>query len=114
MSKYNFEDFGFVNNFDDEYLQLLSEAINTVKARREAERRERRSNWIRARHTAFLHHPNATHKVLGQTVVVSVYDRYTGIHMGATTPINGDKFELSTGIAVAFAKAMGDRIPDFI
>lgn len=82
--------------------------------RRERERKERRSRWIRDYHSAFLRHPNATHKVLGETVVVSVYDRCTGIHMGVTFPHGEDKFELSTGIAVAFAKAMGERIPNFI
>lgn len=82
--------------------------------RREEARRTRRKTWIRDYHSAFLRHPNAAYKVLGETVVVSVYDRYTGIHMGATTPCGEDKFELSTGIAVAFAKAMGERIPEFI
>ena len=69
---------------------------------------------IRDYHFGFQRHPNATYKVLGETVVVSVYDRCTGIHMGATTPSGKDEFELSTGIAVAFAKAMGESIPDFI
>ena len=103
-----------LSRLTDTDLTNLCLAVADEMAKREEARRERRINWIRTRHSAFLHHPNATHKVLGQTVVVSVYDRYTGIHMGATTPINGDKFELSTGIAIAFAKAVGERIPDYI
>jgi hypothetical protein len=90
------------------YLSAQAERI------RRADNKRKRTAWIREYHSAFLRHPNATYKVLGETVVVSVYDRYIGIHMGATTPHGEDKFELSTGIAVAFAKAMGERIPDFV
>ena len=98
---------------DEELMELASNCCEE-RQRRERERKERRSRWIRDYHSAFLRHPNATYKVLGETVVVSVYDRYTGIHMSATTPHGEDKFELSTGIAVAFAKAMGECIPDFV
>ena len=98
---------------DSDLSRLLNECLDE-QIRREEAKKTRRDTWIRDYHKAFLRHPNADHKVLGQTVVVSVYDRNTGIHMGATTPSGGDKFELSTGIAVAFAKAMGERIPDYI
>ena len=98
---------------DEELMELASNCCEE-RQRREREHKERRSRWIRDYHSAFLRHPNATYKVLGETVVVAVYDRCTGIHMGATTPHGKDKFELSTGIAVAFAKAMGERIPEFI
>ena len=98
---------------DSELFKLATEC-GMEQARREEVRRTRRKTWIRDYHSAFLRHPNADYKVLGETVVVSVYDRYTGIHMSVTTPHGEDKFELSTGIAVAFAKAMGERIPEFI
>ena len=98
---------------DADLFRLATECM-MEQERREEVRRIHRKTWIREYHSAFLRHPNATYKVLGETVVVSVYDRYTGIHMGATTPCGEDKFELSTGIAVAFAKAMGERIPDFV
>ena len=98
---------------DAELSRLLFEC-GMEQARREETRRTRRKAWIREYHSAFLHHSSATYKVLGETVVVSIYDRYTGIHMGATSPHGEDKFELSTGIAVAFAKAKGERIPEFI
>lgn len=103
-----------LSHLSDEELMTLASSCCEERQRRERERKERRSKWIRDYHSAFLRHPNATYKVLGKTVVVSVYDRYTGIHMGATTPCGEDKFELSTGIAVAFAKAVGERIPEFI
>lgn len=98
---------------DPELVSIWTSANNEL-TRREEVRRTRRKTWIREYHSAFLRHPNATYKVLGETVVVSVYDRCTGIHMGATTPCGGDKFELSTGIAVAYAKAVGNKIPDYI
>ena len=103
-----------LSNLTDSDLSRLLIECGLEQARREEARKARRNTWIRDYHSAFLRHPNATYKVLGETVVISVYDRYTGIHMGATTPSGEDKFELSTGIAVAFAKAMGERIPDFI
>ncbi len=103
-----------VSVMTDVDLTKLFNACASEMAKREEQRATRRAKWIRDYHNAFLRHPNATNKVLGHTVVVSVYDRYTGIHMGATTPIGDDKFELSTGIAVAFAKAVGERIPDYI
>ena len=81
----------------------------------EQERREKaRETWIREHYTAFLRHPNASTKVLGKTVVVALYDRYTGIHIGVASPHGEDKFEHYIGVAVAFAKAMGKCIPDFI
>lgn len=98
---------------DSDLSKLLLEC-GMEQARREEARRTRRKTWIHEYQSAFLRHPNATYKVLGETVVVSVYDRYTGIHMSAATPHGEDKFELSTGIAVAFAKAVGERIPDFV
>lgn len=98
---------------DSDLSKLLAEC-SIEQARREEARRTSRKTWISSCYSAFLYHPNATYKVLGETVVVSIYDRYTGIHIGATTPRGGDKFELSTGIAVAYAKACGERIPDFV
>lgn len=98
---------------DSDISRLAAECVMELERREEA-RKERRAKWVRDYHSAFLRHPNATYKVLGKTVVVSVYDRCTGIHMSATTPTGNDKFELSTGIAVAFAKAMGERIPEYI
>ena len=98
----------------DTDLMNLCLAVADEITKREEQRAARRAKWIRDYHSAFLRHPNASYKVVGQTVVVSVYDRCTGIHMSATTPTGNDKFELSTGIAVAFAKAMGERIPLYI
>ena len=98
---------------DSELARLLLDC-NMEQARREEEYKTRRMSWIREKHSAFLRQPNAAYKVLGKTVVVSVYNRRTGFHMSATTPCGEDKFELSTGIAVAYAKAMGERIPNYI
>ena len=103
-----------LSKLSDEELTELASNCCEERQRRERERKERRSKWIYSFHSAFMRHPNATYKRVGETVVVSVYDRYTGILMGATSPHGDDKFELSTGIAVAFAKAMGERIPEFI
>lgn len=98
---------------DEELMELAFNCCEECQ-RRERERKERRSRWIRDYLSAFQRHPNATYKVVGETVVVSVYDRCVGIRMSVTTPTGNDTFELSTGIAVAFAKALGERVPNFI
>lgn len=50
---------------------------------------------------------------VGETVVVAV--KWMGhIKMATATPVKGDKFDTHTGIAVAYAKACGERIPDFV
>lgn len=105
---------GWLSKWSDADLNELRSLIIEETCARERERKARRTKWIYNFHSAFMRHPNATYKVIGETVIVSVYDRYSGIHMGATTPCGGDKFELVTGLAVAFAKAMGERIPEFI
>lgn len=103
-----------LSKLSDEELMELASNCYEERQRRERERKERRSRWIRDYLSAFQRHPNATYKVVGETVVVSVYDRCTGICMSVTTPTGNDTFELSTGIAVAFAKALGERVPNFI
>lgn len=52
-------------------------------------------------------------EVVGETVIVAVL-KYGSIHMAKTHPINDDVFDMETGVAVAYTKAMGLRVPDFI
>ena len=34
--------------------------------------------------------------------------------MGTARPVHGDKFDKAVGIAVAYAKAIGIQVPDYI
>lgn len=96
---------------DNELLTLASN-ICEERQRRERKRREERDIWITS-HIRQYRNCTANHEVVGETVVVAV-QWYGHIAIAKATPIKGDVFDLDTGIAVAFAKAMGERIPNFI
>lgn len=96
---------------DEELMELASNCCEE-RQRRERQRKEKRLQWITS-HIRQYKNSTANHEVVGKTVVVAVrwYDQ---IAIAKATPINNDVFDLDTGIAVAFAKAMGERIPDYI
>ena len=106
-----------VNSFSlsrltDADLLTLASNICEERARRERKRREERDKWITS-HVRQYRNFTANHEVVGETVVVAV-QLYNHIIIAKATPINGDVFDLDTGIAVAFAKAIGERIPNYI
>lgn len=96
---------------DSDLFRLAAECF-AEQERRERQRKEKRNQWI-ASHIRQYKNCTANHEVVGETVVVAV-QWYGHIAIAKTTPIKGDVFDLDTGIAVAFAKAMGERIPDYI
>ncbi len=98
----------------DTDLTNLFNACASEMAKREEARRERRSKWITNYYWAFTGHPNATVHISGQRTIVAIYSRYDGVRIGTAYPINGDTYDHDTGIAVAYAKALGERIPDYI
>ena len=111
---YSIRDFGFVRNFDDAHLELLAEAVEKErKERKEAEIR-RRKDWIQTHYWAFVGHSNASVQVVGKRTIVAIYNRYEGVKIGTAYPINGDVYDHETGVAVAYAKALGECIPDYI
>ena len=52
-------------------------------------------------------------EVVGETVVVAIW-KNCSVHMAKTHPIKGDEFDMDTGVAVAYCKAVGMPVPDFI
>ena len=102
---------------DADLLALMSN-ISEERERRERERREHerreRQKWVNHYIYRFLSHPNVTSIQVGETIVVAFYERDTGMHISTAKPIQGDVFNMEVGVAVAFAKALGDTIPDFI
>ena len=79
---------------------------------RRADNKRKRTAWV----NKYYHQYQlsiANSKRIGETTVVAV-KRMNGISMGVATPVNGDKFDVHTGIAVAYAKACGESIPDFV
>lgn len=98
---------------DNELLALASN-ICEERQRRERKRREEHDRWIGGYYYAFLNNPNASVVHVGETTVVALWSRNLGLRMGTAVPVHGDVFDHDTGIAVAYAKAVGDKIPDYI
>ena len=92
----------------------VAEEISKRERKRERKREEERRKWIDGYYFAFINHPNATAIQVGDTTIVAVYARNTGMHMGTAKPVRGDVFNREVGLAVAYAKAFGESIPDFI
>ena len=98
---------------DDDLSRLAAECF-AEQDRRERKRKEERQKWIHSYYRTFLRHPNASVVCVGETTVIAILDRNFKIRTGTATPVHGDVFDHDTGIAVAYAKALGDKIPDYI
>ena len=90
---------------------LLS--VQTERIRR-ADNKRKRTDWVNDYFTKFANTYDVQYIVSGETTVVAVYDDFIGMRMGKATPVNGDVFNEKVGIAVAFAKAIGHKVPDFV
>lgn len=90
------------------YLSAQAERI------RRADNKRKRKNWVNEYFNKFTNTYETQYIVSGETTVVAVYDDFNGMQMGKATPVNGDVFNKKVGIAVAYAKACGERIPDFV
>ena len=74
-----------------------------------ADNKRKRTAWVNKYYSKYqISVANA--KRIGETTVVAV-KWMNAIRIGVATPVNGDKFDALTGIAVAYAKACGERIP---
>lgn len=101
----------YVNKYTDTDLHTLLEAVQDEITRREEARKRRRAEWIE--HVSYEAYHRAAIERVGETVIVAVL-KNGSIHMAKTHPINDDVFDMDTGVAVAYYKAMGLRVPDFI
>ena len=102
------------DSMTDKDLHKMMEVINYELTTREKRKRKLRNVWVEETLGAYLRHHNASCKMIGELTIVAVYERCRGITFGVTRPIDGDVYDEGTGIAVAFAKAMNDVIPDYI
>ena len=103
-----------LTNLTDSDISRLLEECQREQPRREQTRQAERKKWVEDMHYAFLVHPNATSIHVGNVTVVSVFNRNTGMRMATARPVHGDTFDRVVGVAVAYAKAIGMTIPDFI
>ena len=109
----NFTTFS-LSNLSDTDLSNLFHSCTTELQKRVDQQAKRRKDWIDKHWIAFLSHPNATVHVSGKRTIVAIYNRYEGVKIGTAYPINGDVFNSETGVAVAYAKALGESIPAYI
>jgi hypothetical protein len=105
--------FSVANLTDTEVSRLLAECQRELE-KREQHRAAERQRWVDDQYFAFLMHPNATFVQVGDATVVSAFNRNTGMYMGTARPVHGDEFNREVGIAVAYAKAVGIPVPDYI
>ena len=101
----------YVNKYTDADLQALLEAVQREMTARKQKRARAREEWVYRYSNEAYHHGHPI--VVGDTVVVAV-EKNGDVKIAKTRPTNGDKFDLETGVAVAYAKAIGLRVPDFI
>ena len=101
----------YVNKYTDTDLHTLLEAVQDEIARREDARKRRRAEWIE--HMSWEAYHRGAVEVVDETVIVAVL-KNGSVHMAKTHPINDDVFDMDTGVAVAYCKAVGLRVPDFI
>lgn len=101
----------YVNKYTDSDLQALLEAVQREMTARKQRREQARKGWVYRYSNEAYHYGN--YIVVGDTVVVAV-EKNGEIKIAKTHPINGDKFDLDTGVAVAYAKAIGLSVPDFV
>lgn len=103
---------GWLSRWSDADLAELQHLVCEETNKRERKRREARNDWI-ARQLTFFRAARGKYQRIGDTIVVSAL--YCGkVAMSKATPTKNDKFDLDTGIAVAYAKAVGFSIPSFI
>lgn len=103
-----------LDSLNDKALGVLYvDVCREINARAEA-KVVKRAQWVRQMCNNYLRHPNSTCMQIGEITVVSVYSRCGGLRMGKARPVNDDKYNVDVGIAVAFAKACGEPVPDYI
>lgn len=97
---------------DDELKNLLDNCRTEVVRR--GRLKTQRDNWVNDYYAKFANTYDTSCIVVGEVTVAAVYDDFAGMRLGKATPINGDVYNEKVGIAVAFAKAIGHKVPEFI
>lgn len=103
-----------LDTLDDKSLGILFANVRREINARAQDKVVKRAQWVRQMCDNYLRHPNATLMKIGEITVVSVYSHYCGLRIGRARPVNGDEYSAEVGIAVAFAKACGEPVPDYI
>ena len=100
-----------LENMTDADLENLYVSAQAERIRR-ADNKCRRKEWVNEHYYQFKA-CDGNYKVVDKTVVIAL--AWMGnVKMATATPTKNDKFSLRTGIAVAYAKACGEHIPNFV
>jgi hypothetical protein len=105
--------YSFEHMTDAEVKQLFCEVSEELENRK-SQLAARRERWVRRNYTRFIRHPHAVTLTVGETTVVSVYDEFMGNCIASARPVKGDVYDQKTGIAVAYVKAMREKVPSYI
>ena len=103
-----------VSRMTDDALADFLNAIIAERTAREKKKAIKRKEWIDLWYTEFVNRYDTVAITRGELNIVATFDEYNGQRIGTAYPIKGDKFDSKTGIAVAYAKAIGIAIPDYI
>lgn len=103
-----------VSRLTDSDLVALFNACASEMASREERKSKQREHWIEMWYAEYLNRYDTDSLVVGKRTIIATYDEYNGMRIGTSYPIHGDEFDAKTGIAVAYAKAIGIAIPDYI
>lgn len=103
-----------VSRLTDSDLVNLFNACASEMASREERKSKQREHWIEMWYAEYLNRYDTDCLVVGKRTIVATYDEYNGMRIGTAYPIHSDEFDARTGIAVAYAKAIGVAIPDYI
>ena len=103
-----------VSRLTDSYLVALFNACASEMTNREEKKSKQREHWINMWYDEYMNYYDTDSLVVGKRTIVATYDEFNGMRIGTSYPIHGDEFDARTGIAVAYAKAIGVAIPDYI
>ena len=103
-----------VSRLTDSDLVALFNACASEMASRDERKSKQREHWIEMWYAEYLNRYDTDHLVVGKRTIVATYDDYNGMRIGTSYPIHNDEYDAKTGIAVAYAKAIGIAIPDYI
>lgn len=103
-----------VSRMTDDALADFLNAIIAEQTAREKKKAIKRKEWIDQWYTEFINRYDTVSIIRGELTIVATFDEYNGQRIGTAYPVKGDEFDSMTGIAVAYAKAIGLEVPDYI
>lgn len=97
---------------EDEIIAIIQACQNELWARRE--NAQKRESWVDEMYRSYLGHPNATRHRKEDMTIVALYERNSGVKIGVAKCSSTSTFDEKVGLAVAYAKAIGDHVPEYI